>query len=157
MKSRKNIIAIITILILIIIISLCLYFFVFKKEDKVNSKVSEELFTNKEVTVAGDDILSEQAKIDEEIAKYMSDKQYTFNNPKVIKNPYKISPLSALIIFQTSDKEEIKVTINNEEVTTITSSQNHAIPIYGLYAGKDNKVVLTRPNGDTKEVTITTE
>lgn len=157
MKSRKNIIAIITILILIIIISLCLYFFVFKKEDKVNSKVSEELFTNKEVTIAGDDILSEQAKIDEEIAKYMSDKQYTFNNPKVIKNPYKISPLSALIIFQTSDKEEIKVTINNEEVTTITSSQNHAIPIYGLYAGKDNKVVLTRPNGDTKEVTITTE
>lgn len=157
MKNKKTIIAILIIAILLIAGGFGIYTYINKEKKEQPSEISKEFFDNKELIVAGDDILAEQAKIDEEIAGYMDDKQYTFNNPKVIVNPYKISPLSALVIFQTSKEEEIKVTINNEEVTTVASSKNHAIPIYGLYAGKENKIILTNQNGDQKELTITTE
>ena len=92
--------------------------------------------------------------------QYLSNTNYTIDNPNVILNPYGNSPLSALIVFQTKDLTTSTVTIKGkdgaEDLThTFTPTKVHILPIYGLYAGYDNKVVI-EASGIRKEITITT-
>ena len=103
------------------------------------------------------DIVETQKHVDEQISKFMNDKSYTLNNPKVIVNPYKLTPLTAIVLFNTKEETSIKVTINGKFTTTVESTKSHAIPIYGLYAGTDNTVLLEDDKGNTKELTIKTE
>ena len=103
------------------------------------------------------DIVETQKHVDEQISKFMNDKSYTLNNPKVIVNPYKLTPLTAIVLFNTKEETSIKVTINGKFTTTVESTKSHAIPIYGLYAGSDNTVLLEDDKGNTKELTIKTE
>ena len=79
---------------------------------------------------------------------------YTFDNPNVILNPYGNSPLTALIIFETDDEEKISVTIKGkDELTTYSHTFDegkvHYIPVYGLYAGRENEVIIS--NGDEEK------
>lgn len=72
---------------------------------------------------------------------------YTIDKPNVIVNPYGNSPLSALVVFETKDKVKSKVTIVGEDsLSTFShefkSSTVHYLPIYGLYAGKKNKIII---------------
>ncbi|MDD2377896.1 MAG: hypothetical protein PHE05_03615, partial [Bacilli bacterium] len=55
-----------------------------------------------------DDIFDTQLALEEE---FLKDTSYTVANPKVIINPYKISPLTALVIFETNDFTSPTVTI----------------------------------------------
>ena len=100
-----------------------------------------------------EDLLLIQNKAEEE---FLKDSNYTFKNPKVILNPYKISPLTALIIFETNDSSSITLTVkgkdeNTDITTTFSPAKNHIIPVYGLYPNKNNEVIIK--NGD-KEKTI---
>lgn len=92
--------------------------------------------------------------------QYLSNTNYTIDNPNVILNPYGNSPLSALIVFQTKDLTTTTVTIKgkdgaNDLKHTFTPTKVHILPIYGLYAGYDNKVII-EASGIVKEITITT-
>lgn len=74
-------------------------------------------------------------------------KGYTIDNPNVILDPYKASPLTALIIFETQYDVTPTVTIvGKDKNTTIThtfkSSKKHYLPIYGLYPDKENEVII---------------
>ncbi len=96
-------------------------------------------------------LIEKQEKVED---KFESD-GYTFENPKVILNPYGNSPLTALVIFETEKEEEIKVTINGkDELTTYShtfdKSKRHFLPIYGLYAGEENEVVLSLEDKEKK-------
>ena len=96
-------------------------------------------------------LIEKQEKVED---KFESD-GYTFENPKVILNPYGNSPLTALVIFETEKEEEIKVTINGkDELTTYShtfdKSKRHFLPIYGLYAGEENEVVLSLGDKEKK-------
>ena len=96
-------------------------------------------------------LIEKQEKVED---KFESD-GYTFENPKVILNPYGNSPLTALVIFETEKEEEIKVTINGkDELTTYShtfdESKRHFLPIYGLYAGEENEVVLSLGDKEKK-------
>ena len=76
---------------------------------------------------------------------------YTIDNPNVVLNPYDISPLSALVLFETEQEETVKVTIKGKDtLTTYThtfeSTKKHFLPIYGLYADKENEVVISYGN-----------
>ena len=90
---------------------------------------------------------------------------YTIDSPNVIKNPYGKSPLTALVIFRTTNSVSPTVTIEgDDDLTTFThtfdSSTDHYLPIYGLYADRDNKVTISYKDGDqsvTKDITITTD
>ena len=90
---------------------------------------------------------------------------YTINNPNIILNPYGNSPLTALILFETSDEVSPKVTIvGKDENTTFSqtfdSSSNHMLPIYGLYPDYDNEIIIEYElNGKiiNKTVNIKTE
>ena len=93
-------------------------------------------------------------------SQYLSNTNFTIDNPNVILNPYGNSPLSALIVFQTKDLTTTTVTIKGKDdgadlKHTFTPAKVHILPIYGLYAGYDNKVII-EASGISKEITITT-
>ena len=103
------------------------------------------------------DILYTQNQIETQM---LSNTNYTIDNPNVILNPYGNSPLSALIVFQTKDLTTTTVTIKGKDGTkdlthTFTPAKVHILPIYGLYAGYDNKIVI-EASGIKKEIIITT-
>ena len=91
----------------------------------------------------------------------LSNTNFTIDNPNVILNPYGNSPLSALIVFQTKDLTTTTITIKGKDGAeyikhTFTPTKVHILPIYGLYAGYDNKVII-EASGIVKEITITTD
>ena len=103
------------------------------------------------------DLLYVQYQTEQQI---LSNTNYTIDNPNVVLNPYGNSPLSALIVFQTKDLTTTTVTIKGKNGAddikhTFTPAKVHILPIYGLYAGYDNKVVI-EASGTSKEITITT-
>ena len=93
--------------------------------------------------------------------KYLTHYNYTLDNPNIIINPYNNSPLTALIIFETPDEEEILITITGKDNNStyknkFKKSKIHYIPVLGLYANYSNKVIITCGN-KTKEYTIKTD
>ena len=92
--------------------------------------------------------------------QYLSNTNYTIDNPNVILNPYGNSPLSALVVFQTKDLTTSSITIKGKDGAddlkhTFTPTKVHILPIYGLYPGYDNKVII-EASGIKKEITIKT-
>ena len=92
--------------------------------------------------------------------EYLSNTNYTLDNPNIILNPYGNCPLSAIIVFQTKDLTTPSITIKgrneNDLSHTYTPSKIHILPIYGLYAGYENKVIIN-VSGKSKEITIKTD
>ena len=88
-------------------------------------------------------LVEKQAK---EEAKFKID-GYTIDKPNIIVDPYKSSPLTALILFETKDKVSPKVTVvGKDKKTTIThqfkSAKKHYLSIYGLYPDSENEVIV---------------
>ena len=82
-----------------------------------------------------------------EYEKEITIKGYTFDNPKVILDPYKSSPLTALILFETDNEVIPKITVKGKDKnTTIThefkKSKKHYLTVYGLYADTNNEVEI---------------
>ena len=74
-------------------------------------------------------------------------KGYTVENPNIILDPYQNSPLTALVLFETKNEVAPKVTIEGkDELSTFThqfkKTKQHYLPIYGLYADKENKIKI---------------
>lgn len=97
----------------------------------------------------------------QELEEGFTSEGYTLDNPNVIVDPYNNSPLTALVIFETEREEKVKITIEGEDdLTTYThqfdKEKVHYIPVYGLYAGKENTVIIECGN-EKKELKIKTE
>lgn len=94
--------------------------------------------------------------------EFLSDvEKYTFENPKVILDPYGISPLTALVVFKTNDLTTPTITIKGkDELTTyehtFTQDNIHLLPIYGLYPDSENEVII-KINGKEKVLKIKTK
>lgn len=111
----------------------------------------------KQIISAYDEIYQIQKEVDKEIAKFIEDNSYTIENPKIMLNPYKLSPLTALVIFQTEKEQTVEVSVNNSKMTTMESTTKHAIPIYGMYADYENIIELKLNDGTAKQLTIKTD
>ena len=90
-----------------------------------------------------DDIITHQ----ESKEKYMTHYNYTLDNPNIIINPYEISPLTALIIFETPNEEEVEITVKGKDKdSTYTNkfikAKEHYIPVLGLYPDYNNEVII---------------
>lgn len=73
------------------------------------------------------------------------------SQPQIILDPYDISPLTALIIFESSEIVSPTITIKakeNQEDLTYTFDKNkvHYLPIYGLYPDYNNEVIVEYNN-----------
>ena len=121
-------------------------------------------------TMLGYKIVSANEKVDEieekidsqkNQEKYLTPYGYTLENPNIIKNPYGDSPLSAMILFETSYQTKITIRIYNKDNTsfienTYKEDTKHIIPIYGLTENCENKIeVIT--NKEKKTYSIKTE
>ena len=138
---KKIIIAVIVLLILCIGF---LIFFHIKASDNTLLKEKNKL-------------ISEQFNLE----KDFKIKGYTIDKPNVIVNPYKISPLTALVLFETDKEVAPTITIEGkDELTTYThtfeKSKEHYLPVYGLYPDKENTIIITYGN-TKKEITIKTD
>ena len=82
-------------------------------------------------------------------AKIVKDGDYDLKNPYIKVNPYKTSPLTALVYFKTPKKAQVSYTIEGKsDKTSITNSAKgyqtkHQLPIVGLYADYENTVKIT--------------
>ena len=100
--------------------------------------------------------VNNQYLINSKLNKIMNDRKYSLGDAYVELNPYKVSPLSGIIIFQTLYEEKIRVYINGEFVTTTEASRKHAIPIYGLLEDYEN-IVKVESEKDSQEYIIKTD
>ena len=86
--------------------------------------------------------------------------QYNINNPKIVIDPYKANPLSAMILFKTDKKEQVTLTLKGKDKIdlehTFEKTNYHYIPVLGLYADYNNEVILTLNDTDY-HITIHTE
>ncbi len=128
--TKKNKIILIIVIILLTIIAL------FRLHCYLNEGKEELLY---------DYTLTEKQ---EDYEKEFNAEKYTFENMKVVLNPYKISPLTALIMFKTEEKEKVTIKINGkDDLTTYTHTFDeekvHYIPVYGLYPDKENEITIT--------------
>mgnify|MGYP003571284927 CR=1 FL=1 len=102
-----------------------------------------------------EDVFITQENLEKDFTSY----GYTLDNPNVIINPYEISPLTALVIFETKDKVSVTVIIKGKEQEDYTYTLNdatvHYIPIYYLYEDYDNEVII-KAGSDIKSINIKT-
>lgn len=147
---NKKILQIVVLIIIIAVIGI-IAFFIYNLNQK------RDFFKGKETEYALGDIINYQKQTDEQIQEYMQDTNYTLENPKIMVNPYGLTPLTALIIFTTEEETEIQVQVNGNDMTTVEKDTVHAVPIYGMYAGYDNVIKLTDEQGNSQEYTITTQ
>lgn len=100
------------------------------------------------------DLLHAQSEADAAMQAMADAGDYTLQSPLVVVDPYGISPLSALAMFETARPATISVTVKSKagadditaDLTTRTTS--HAVPIYGLYAEEATNVILTAHYAD---------
>lgn len=103
-----------------------------------------------------------QNNIDEMLLAELASGYYTPEEPLVVVNPYKISPLTALILFQTTEPAQISIDIPGViEQTEINFSfsgylTDHIIPVYGLYPNTNTQITVTIDyyNGETDIITV---
>ena len=117
------------------------------------------------ITIVGSNIVTGNTSIKKEkdILSVQSNKEVYFNgygysldNPNVIINPYGNSPLTGIVMFETSDYSEVSISINGDINYTFSKNKHHIIPIYGLYADYDNTIVL-KSEGKEKVINIKTD
>ena len=97
------------------------------------------------------DELESVASLVTEQVRYEADfttEGYTLENANVVLDPYHISPLTALIMFETEESVAPTVTIEGKDkwttyTHTFEEGTEHYLPIYGLYAGTVNEVTVT--------------
>ena len=144
--KKKKILIIVSIIILIILFVLII----------LNSKS-----TNKKLLKDTKSLVTLQS----EYEKDFKTNGYKIENPNIIIDPYKSSPLTALILFETKNDVTPKVTVvGKDKNTTIThtfqNTTKHYLSIYGLYPDYENKVIIEyKEKGKQikKEVTIKTD
>jgi len=146
---NKATIVIIVLFAIVIIACLVLSLKIYIGTNKVKGYFTNDVASSTWYEVAN------QKPVNEKLAKIEDDSEYTLTNAYVEQNPYGISPLSGIIIFQTKDAEEVSVYINNVFVTKMEASTKHSIPIYGLYESFDN-VIRLETKTESKEYVMTT-
>lgn len=110
---------------------------------------TEKIDTNTNEEVKSTDILLHQADIDSRLQAELHEGGYSFENPFTIVNPYGVSPLTALVLFETEQPAIISVEVlglrGGESIShTFTDMiTQHNIPIYGLYSEEETTVILT--------------
>ena len=129
-KLNKVVVSIILVIILV---------FVFIT---INNNKTVEQYFEKESISSIINIVNNQYDINKKLNTISNDNNYTINNPYIELNPYKISPLSAVIIFNTNNEKEIELYINGKKETKMELSKKHIIPVYGLKEDYDNKIEL---------------
>ena len=156
MDKKKGIIigAVVIAVVIILVITLGKQGYLTRTDDKKAVEVKYMFEGNATDVVVGDDAFSTQSDVDAKILEVSKDDKYTVTNPYILKNPYGVSPLTAVIVFKTKNKETVNLEVNGKQYD-FEASQSHIIPVYGLVAGSENTIKLSSKSG-SKSFTIDT-
>ena len=108
-------------------------------------------------------LITRQAKAEASFMKRFEKNEVPLENPFVLKNPYLINPLCALVMFKTEKMVAPTITVrgkrNRREDNrhTFEASTTHILPVLGLYEDFTNLVEISLPDGSSKQITIQTE
>lgn len=112
-------------------------------------------------------LISSSLEIDAQVEAELASGNYTLKEPLVILNPYKISPLTAMILFQTEEEQRVHITVKGKTEAADLSFESeaataHRIPVIGLYPSTENTVIVELLDSDgkvtgTQELAIQTE
>lgn len=97
-------------------------------------------------------LITLQAESEEKFLAEFRSGNYTLANPLIVKNPYLINPLSAVLCFKTEEETTAQITVKGKaepgDLSHIfAEAKEHVLPIYGLYDNYENTVVITLGNG----------
>lgn len=161
MRKKKLVISIIGILVLIVG-GIGAYFYFHNNQSllstsQIKTNVGSKLVTTRQ---------AKQKSLNKTYQQKVKSSDYSLATPYVKVNPYKTSPLTALVIFKTSKAAKVEYTVvGKTNKTSITNTVNggyattHQVPVVGLYSG-DNTVKVTGKYQDgtteTKELQIKT-
>lgn len=126
--------------------------------------VSVPVFAEEAAPARTEAELNQRFAYQEEIIEALKEEQsagYTMEEALVIVDPFELSPLSAVAVFTTEQECTISVTVQGEDENSTISytlqdgAVDHCVPIYGLYANKENQVTLTAEAADGTAQTCT--
>ena len=112
--------------------------------------------------------LSTQKAVDEKLRAELDKGSHSFEKPLIVLDPYGVSPLTAVIIFATRSPSRITVHIKGKDdaesglrFTFNGYHTKHLIPVYGLYADVENKILIEAKDNNggiqNKHLTIRTD
>lgn len=106
-----------------------------------------------------DDILTIQTQLETDFVIEYRKGEHDASDPFFILNPYEISPLSGLLMFETNEVESFIITIKGKEDAgdinfTTVATEAHEIPVYGLYPDYNNEIQIYENNGGEKGVLV---
>jgi len=106
-------------------------------------------------------MIQDQAQIDADILAELEAGDYTLSDPLILIDPYKIAPLTALVLFKTDQPVTISIHIEGKtddvdvDTTVSEAKTTHILPIYGLYAGTANAVTLSATDAQNNQTSQT--
>lgn len=104
-------------------------------------------------------MMDEQKEIDLNLLSALNSGDYGIENPLVVINPYKVSPLTAVILFETSEPSSVSIKVHGKTDSqslsyTFESFETlHSLPVFGLYGDALNRVTLTSTDQQGKSIT----
>ncbi len=110
-----------------------------------------------------DHLITRQARAEQEFLAAFNKERPTIAEPMVVRNPYLINPLCALVLFSTETAVAPTVTVcgkryERENIThTFPAATEHILPVLGLYDDFANTVIISLADGTSTTLTITTE
>lgn len=137
----KKVVVVLIPVLFLIGISAILGFYCYNETKRIHNFFN---YNNKETALISE--VKAQSTIDSNLLAISKMSKYTINKPYIELNPYKISPLSAIIIFGSTEEYPVDVYINDELFTKMESSKIHRIPIYGLLENYNNRIKLVANN-----------
>lgn len=91
----------------------------------------------------------------EQVMEQLSNKfRFTFESVLIVRNPYGLTPLSCLIFFETDEACRVRYTVKGKTPvydfmhTTDHFTSRHRVPVFGLYAGYENRIMLELLDGN---------
>ncbi len=87
-------------------------------------------------------------KREKELIENFKKEKYSFENAKIVKDPYGRTPLCAYVFFYTERESSVRFTVQGKTKEADICEwirglcKWHRVPLYGLYPGMENKVLL---------------
>ena len=104
-------------------------------------------------------LIDRQAEAEEAMLKELESGSYTIQNPLVKYNLYEVSPLTAVVCFETEKETAVTITVlgKTKEANmghTFPKAKRHVLPVLGLYSNYSNKVEIRAYRGESNVITI---
>lgn len=92
-------------------------------------------------------LIERQARAEKEMLEEFHAGNYTLQKPLIKYNPYFLNALSAVILFKTEEETAVTVRVKGKTpqadfYQTFPKSQEHILPILGLYSNYDNQIEI---------------